>query len=273
MSFKHYVSRMVTAHKTMVILVGCGGTGSQVISGLGRMHVALRALGHPGLSVTIYDGDAVSAANVGRQLFSPSDIGRNKAEVMTTRINTFFGLAWRAVPAIFTPASRKAAGNCEILISCVDTVKSRLLIGEIGDATYWLDIGNQKSSGQCVLGTMKDVEQPEGKASEESVGRLPTVLDLYPDLGSQDEGKQGPSCSVADALAKQDLFVNQAVVTPALHLLWTMFRKGVLTEHGVFLNLGTLSMRPLPVDPAMWERMSGTGTKLKTTARQFKKAA
>ena len=45
-----------------VAVVGCGGTGSAVISGLPHLHQALLAYGHPsGLSVTVMDGDRISA--------------------------------------------------------------------------------------------------------------------------------------------------------------------------------------------------------------------
>ena len=46
-------------HPVTVNLIGAGGTGSQVLTCLARLDVTLRALGHPGLSVTLYDPDIV----------------------------------------------------------------------------------------------------------------------------------------------------------------------------------------------------------------------
>ena len=34
-----------------------------------------------------YDPDIVTEANIGRQLFGPSDLGQNKAQCLVTRIN------------------------------------------------------------------------------------------------------------------------------------------------------------------------------------------
>lgn len=48
-----------------------------------RIHASLLRLGHPGgLSVDVVDPDVVSEANIGRQPFSPYDVGRPKVEVL-----------------------------------------------------------------------------------------------------------------------------------------------------------------------------------------------
>ena len=84
-------------HPVTVFVIGAGGTGSQVVTGLARMGMALQALGHPGLHVTVFDPDTVTEANIGRQLFSEAETGLNKAVALVTRINRFFGYAWEAV--------------------------------------------------------------------------------------------------------------------------------------------------------------------------------
>jgi hypothetical protein len=66
---------------------------------------------------------------------------------------------------------------------------------------------------------------------------------------------QGPSCSLQEALSRQDLFINQWMATCALEILWKMFRYGQIKVHGTFINLNTMTVRPLPVDPAVWESM------------------
>lgn len=96
---KHYVHNYILDpyHELTVNVIGCGGTGSQVLTALGRMSYALRKLGHPGLFVTAYDGDIVTDANCGRQLFSEQEIGCNKAEVLISKLNFFFGTKWDSV--------------------------------------------------------------------------------------------------------------------------------------------------------------------------------
>src|SRR5580704_2115494 len=77
-------------------LIGTGGTGSQMLSALARINQSLIALQHPGLCVKAFDDDKVSEANLGRQLFSQSEIGLNKAAVLVNRLNRFFGTNWKA---------------------------------------------------------------------------------------------------------------------------------------------------------------------------------
>ena len=88
----HYTDSYLLSpyHPVSVFVIGAGGTGSQVVANLARMDMALRSLGHPGLHFTVFDGDTVSEANIGRQLFSPSEVGLNKAVALVTRINRFF---------------------------------------------------------------------------------------------------------------------------------------------------------------------------------------
>ena len=77
----HYTNSYLLSpqHRISVNLIGAGGTGSQVLETLARIDSALFKLGHPGLFVTTFDADEVSESNIGRQLFSPADIGLNKS--------------------------------------------------------------------------------------------------------------------------------------------------------------------------------------------------
>ena len=126
----HYTDSylMSPQHPVTVNLIGAGGTGSQVLTCLARLDTALRGLGHPGLFVTLYDPDTVTEANIGRQLFGPSDLGQNKAQCLVTRINNFFGNDWKAqadiYPAVLKDTRRDNLAN--ITITCTDNIKSRI---------------------------------------------------------------------------------------------------------------------------------------------------
>jgi PRTRC genetic system ThiF family protein len=259
--FKHYLPAAMTigGHRARVLVIGAGGNGGPLISGLARMDYALRALGHGGLDVTVMDPDTVAPSNVGRQLYSSADIGRPKCVVSVSRVNLFFGLQWRALPIAFDKeyARDLGSGKCSLVITAVDNVATRKLVHKAvaGKPIYFLDLGNGKRIGQCIVGTGTYIKQPKNFGSE-CIGHLPTVLDLYPRLSEEEtKSHQGDSCSVAASLEKQDLFVNTAVSTYALHLLWEGFRHGYITEHGVFVNLETKRTTPLIINPAVWRDM------------------
>lgn len=239
-------------HRITIHLIGAGGTGSQVLEALARMDSALIRLGHPGLYVTAFDGDEVSDSNIGRQLFSPADIGLNKAICLVTRINQFFGLDWEAVPQMY----QNNASTANITISCVDNVKSRLAINAhlkkerkradiFEKPLYWLDFGNTQKTGQAILGTIASCKQP-AKAQQPTQEKLPTICDMF-DLTRINEKDSGPSCSLSEALRKQDLFINATLAQMGCALLWKLFREGCIEFHGVFLNLTTMKANPLSV--------------------------
>jgi PRTRC genetic system ThiF family protein len=230
-------------HRVTVNLIGCGGTGTQVLSGLARLNQALIAIGHPGLLVTVYDADVVTEANVGRQLFSPSDIGMNKSVISVSRINRFFGLDWAANTEMYF--GQKIAN---ITISCVDTAKARIEISNYlkpifkgepyGWPFYWMDYGNSKTTGQVILGSIGD------KTKEP----LKNVVQLLPNLKKVKEKDLGPSCSLTQALNKQDLFINSTLANLGLALLWKLFREGRIRHQGCYLNLDTMIVNPIKIE-------------------------
>lgn len=239
-------------HKITVNLIGLGGTGSQVLTALAKFNEALHSFGHPGIHVYAYDGDTVSPANVGRQSFSLADIGINKAIVLVSRLNRFYGYEWEAMPVMYTG---KRLAN--ITITCIDTAAGRLDIAEdlqqppkskepTHRAIYWLDFGNLKRTGQVVLGTIGKVKQP-AKSKFACVDTLPTVVMKFPQLKRIKEKDQGPSCSLAEAITKQDLFINPSLAQLGMHILWRLFREAMITYHGLYLNLETMSMNPIKI--------------------------
>lgn len=250
---QHFTERGILdpGHAVLVHLAGAGGTGSIVLNELGRMDFALRGLGHPGLHLIVYDPDDVSEANLGRQLFSPVDLGQNKAKVLVERVNRFFGLSWESRPEAYLAPEHE--DSPKILITAVDSASARLKIKasfeEFRDdhhPCYWLDLGNRQKDGQAILGTLREIEQPE---TESSIPRLATVLEAFPDLAKEDvEQNQGPSCSLGEALSRQDLFVNRAVATFGCTILWKLFREARISVCGAFVNLESFRVNPLTVE-------------------------
>ncbi len=237
-----------------VVVVGCGGTGSAIVSGLPHLHQAMVAYGHPGgLAVTLVDADRISAANCVRQPFSESEIGLNKAVILASRVNVFWGLRWQAREEY---VDERWSLDADIIIGCVDTRGARKKIAEspmYKEASYYLDIGNSADSGQFILG------QPANSANLNDPMRLLTAAELFPEIidPALDRKDSLPSCSAVDALEKQEPFVNQTLAYHALALLARVFRHGSISYHGAFLNLATGKVQPLPIDPAVRARMPG----------------
>jgi len=151
-----------------ILVIGAGGSGSQIFLGLPYLNQALRAWGHrDGLEVTLIDGDNVSETNCVRQPFSVSDIGLNKAFVLVNRVNLFWGLEWKSVPHAFSRTGNNFNNYaCDIVFGCVDTRAARREIhkavtGPYCRVGYWLDLGNNAASGQYLLGQPSNGPEPE----------------------------------------------------------------------------------------------------------------
>ncbi len=138
----HNLPSHLLTQAVRVAVVGCGGSGSAMAAGLPLLHQAMLAFGHPGgLHVTLIDGDTVSPTNCVRQPFHAGEIGHPKAQVLATRINTFYDLRWRAIPAYLSP--RGNLDDFNLVIGCVDTRAARRALSELvasktSKVTYWL---------------------------------------------------------------------------------------------------------------------------------------
>lgn len=254
----HVLDAELLRRSVRVLVVGCGGNGSALISGLPYLHQAMLVSGHPGgLDVTVMDGDVIGPTNCVRQPFTTSEVGLSKAVVTISRLNLFWGLRWRAIPS-FVSTSTKLP-DADLMISCVDTRAARadlveLVTGWRSRVYYWMDLGNSSDRGQLVLG------QPRNGRNRQSACRLRTAPELFPEitLASLD-ADDGPSCSAMEALERQEPFVNQVLTQHSLALLARLFRYGRIEHHGAFIDIANSRVQPLLVNPELWRRMRRRG--------------
>ncbi len=252
----HVLDGKLMTRAVNVLLVGAGGTGSRMLEKLVALHRALIAKGHPaGLEVTVVDPDTVSTANIGRQAFYPGDVGRFKSDVLVNRANMALeGVIWKSEPAVLT--TRANLDRFDLVIGAVDNRAARLAILRglencASGTRYWLDTGNRATDGQVVLGQVTSRRKVKDDAM-----RLPHIAEFYPDLidSAAEDKDNTPSCSLAEALEKQSLYINPTVSDFAANMLWMLFTEGRLDTQGAFINLKRMMVTPLRVDPAVWER-------------------
>ncbi|MFV8347357.1 PRTRC system ThiF family protein [Flavobacterium sp. ZB4P13] len=242
-----------------VNLIGAGGTGSRMLTELARMNHSLIALGHTGLQVNLYDNDIITTANQGRQLFADAEVGLYKSVALINRTNRFFGTNWKAITEQFSTVNLKSLpnhGKANIYISCVDTISARFDIANVlqdctaynnwerNKSLYWLDIGNAQHTGQALLSTLDEIKQPASKLYR-TVSTLPLITEGFREQLLAQNDNTEPSCSLSEALEKQDLFINSALANMGASLLWRLFREGMTEHRGFFLNLKTFSSQPI----------------------------
>ena len=240
-------------HKVGINVIGCGGTGSRMLSELAKLNFALKGLGHPGLHICAWDQDVVEETNVARQMFYKPDIGRPKSYVLIERLNRAYGFHWEAEDKYFTSnfsrayyARKYPNAWANIYISCVDNNRARQDInnfvlnmsrGRYENSNkqifpyYWMDLGNDLNFGQVVLGTIKKTTK------KNQLARVNEVLDI-----TKDHDPTEPSCSLAVALGRQDLYINGFVAMFGINMLWKLFKTGTLDYNIVYINLDTMKV-------------------------------
>lgn len=260
---KHTIRRGPDESRFAVLLVGAGGTGAEVLRGLAKMALAARELHSVEVPVQVMDGDLVSPANLVRQPFTRGDIGRNKAECLVNRYNLWFGLSFQAIPAMLTEQDGRPGAAMysrpDLVITCVDNARTRAIVHRMLRRTpsrYWLDCGNLERTGQVILG------EPRHEHDRDRYGRLPVVTELFPELLDPQRAEPDlPSCSLAEALERQELFVNEAIALPAKNLIWKVLTAHELDWHGAFVDLESGRITTLPVDPQAWKRFGHRGAR------------
>ena len=140
----------------------------------------------------------------------------------------------------------------------MDNVQTRFDIAEMlkamsqrransDEPKYWLDFGKSQHTGQVILSTIGEIKQPQSEKYK-TVSSLPIVTDKFGELLKQSEHLDDtPSCSLAEALEKQDLCINATLAQMVCSLLWSMFRYGMTENRGFFLNLKNFQSQPLKV--------------------------
>ena len=244
-----------------VNLIGAGGTGSKVLTALMEMNHSLIELGHAGLCVRLWDDDIVTNANLGRQRFAQCEVGLYKSVTLINRVNRFSGTNWKAETRKFEKDNfgrPPEKARAMITITCVDNVQARFGVAEIlkeisyrrhyqDEPKYWLDFGNSQDTGQVLLSTIGEIKQPNSEKYQ-TVASLPFVTDEFGELLKQSEQEDNtPSCSLAEALEKQDLFINSSLTQMGCSLLWNLFRRGMTEYRGFFHNLKDFTTHPIKV--------------------------
>ena len=100
-----------------------------------------------------------------------------------------------------------------------------------------------------------------GKPSECSLSDsaiwLRTVTELFPSIMDTSLGEGPlPSCSAAEALERQEPFVNNVLATSALSMITLLMRYGQIDHQGAFYNAESGRSAPISIDPELLEKQA-----------------
>src|SRR5262249_48042985 len=230
------------------VLVGAGGTGSWLAPSVARIARLQRDQGRE-VEVVFYDHDQVEPKNIPRQNFCDAELGRNKAVTLAARFSAAWGVEITAIPRRFNAQGLDFASDLTILIGCVDNAAARKEISLAWQrrSAWWLDCGNDESSGQVILGSALQAKDLAGAftPSCKICKALPIPSLVAPDLlepKPEELAASKLSCAEIQIANAQSLAVNQAVAAIAPDYLLRLMG-GKLKKFASYFDLEAGSAR------------------------------
>jgi len=257
-------------HKNAVhaIIVGSGGTGGYVVRDIARYMYSLINKGDSRrFKITLVDGDMVEEKNLVRQNFIMRDISQPKAEVLAKRYSAAFGVEIEPVIEMadkrliskiiddfnneLSPITRRSREYATtIVIGCVDNNQARRSIRDgirRKNETYWVDSGNERSSGQVICGLTGIDQNTHAGMSPEDVWlehntqfAMPFITDVYREVAdsSQDHGgDDGLSCAERAQVEEQNIFVNMTAAVHVTNFVRQIIAQEPMPAFGVEFNI------------------------------------
>lgn len=252
------------------IVIGAGGTGGYVIPQLSRM-VSVAAIDSVKLNpdtITIIDKDLIEDKNLTRQNFVSSDLGKNKAEVMSTRYGRAFGIDIRYISEyinnhLMLVDYMKTFPKDEshfVIVDCTDNNKTRLLIHHAIEyyastisskqSIYYISSGNEEIAGQVSLSVkhlntqvrslkvLLDTVTFEQSVSESFLFNVPDICELFPDMDI-DKLPEELSCAENSILSPQNIHTNYTAATIQIGLLNKIINEMPIKQFLTFFNIDT----------------------------------
>lgn len=232
-----------------IMLVGCGGTGSSLALALAGLAYHARQKGIE-VELTLVDPDQVDDTNPGRQIFTPleASAGVSKCCSLATRLNLAYGLAISAWPERYEADlasqwfNHGAGGYAQphLIIGAVDNTAGRREIAKTVEAfngrVWALDSGNDRWSGQVLIGNLTDL----GQIKLDRLGLcngLPSPYVQEPELLEPDPDEQNQSCAEMALAETQSLMVNRMAAAIAAHYVATFVLQRQVLQLGSAFNL------------------------------------
>jgi len=241
-----------------LVIVGCGGTGGYLIPKLFRHIHTIPELA-TNLEIFLVDDDIVEEKNIGRQNFSPQDVGHPKARIMAMRYGATFGLKVRYLVERADKGTYediwKNSGNM-LIIDTVDNNKAREQIHLfIQDQNYymrkylgWISAGNSQNDGQIVVFPFSQ--------NNNDMDYKRTVVDVWPDQFTEEvfeeerAREEEANCAINAQVNPQSMAANDTSATVIYNVCHEAIHQGSI-EHDIifFTTFNEINKIPCGEDP------------------------
>lgn len=277
-----------------IVVIGCGGTGGKLIRDLCQAIAATKKLvPQINLQILLVDPDVVEAKNLDRQNFVECDVHQKKATVLGDRYSQAYSLPVMSTAKIVDssedlgslitkvfdkeiPLSSDIDYNnyrCDnLIITCVDNHQTRKLVSEFfltHSPVWWLDLGNEATTGQMCLG-YNSINRNHFDYENETQFDLPCSTEIFPDI-LEVAGAIKPSELPCGSGGAQELNINAVMATTAMSWICSYFR-GLVNLQGNLVvrddkltNISNYHSVSVGIDPPVKVPVLSTPTRLAST--------
>lgn len=268
---KQYKVNVGRPDRVVILLVGCGGTGSFAAHILAQLANWAKSNGMD-LRLYFVDPDKVEEKNLVRQNFCAAEVGYPKAFTLAWRYTAAFGLTITPVVERFSAEllrryipSFSPQGTLTIVIGAVDNVCARRDIaeaitawleqhGDSHDRLWWIDSGNERTSGQVLAGNSLAPEpllSPLGYCIGLPLPHIqePTLLmdRARPQPADDALASEGLSCADLTLLGEQSAMINRLMATWLGLYLYRLLQSRDLDVMSTFINAQAGVTRSAPI--------------------------
>lgn len=174
-----------------IIIVGVGGTGSHLTSFLSQL-IGNSKIFKAKHNVILVDGDIVESKNLTTQKFLESDVGKLKAEVLSERYSSVFGLDITYLDKYIESTEDvlklidRSYNTSNIIVSCVDNNNARRIIDKTFNefkcsynvpALIVIDTGNSGSLDELTGQTIVSYRENENIMLPSASTYFPQILE------------------------------------------------------------------------------------------------
>ncbi len=256
LSFMNAARIITVAHQEVrLVMVGCGGTGSWLAPSVARIARVLNESGTE-TSALFVDPDSIENKNIPRQNFCDAELGHPKAQTLAGRYSLAWGVEIGSVTDHFKAEMIGSRWNrLAMVIGCVDNAAARQELAKTLAANavdspprvWWLDCGNQRESGQVLLGSTNDPRSLRSAFPLDGFCQhLPSPALQCPDLlepQPEELSHHNLSCAELTLANAQGLIVNQRVAAEAADYLVRLLIHQNLRRFATWFDLASGSVK------------------------------
>lgn len=221
-----------------IVVIGAGGNGSHFLKAFADFDMFNRYAGYMNFRVHVHDDDFIEAHNTSRQAFNPASVGFNKAVNICSRINTTYGLDYKAYADRVSPLPQTTGLTTTIYVLAVDSPSFRHDFYTNNPHEFIIDMGNGDDFGQVWF------------VYDQAVRKTDAFKQYMKSLAKAAKSKDNSvSCSHLDSVKSQGLFVNNSMANIAATWMFNLFMYNpLLLNYVTYYNASSMKMNSLSMN-------------------------